>query len=819
MSFPWRLCAFLDTDGRTARIVAVVFFASAAVLADEIVLIRLLSFRFFPYFAPLVISQALLGIGGSGVALHFLRPRLARDPAASLAWAVLLSAPSYDLAFRFSQAVPFDPFSLLLQPSAWPVFAVFFALLSVPFFLGGLAAGIPFVFGPGKAGPLYAATFAGSAAGAAAAFESLSVLATESLCRVPVALALAAGLLLLFGGGKRLAPGRGAVAAGTVLLLLLPPPVLRASPYKDVEQFRRLPAAQTIAARRGPSGDLRVIYAPGIHSAPGLGLRFAGRIPPQAAIFWDGELRGIVPRKGGESPPGYLDFLPEALPYRILSRPAVLQFGLRGTEGVLAAARGGAATVTVVEPAAELVRLVGEDLLPFSGGWPAGAAPEVIVDAPRAFLARERRRFDLIEVFGVSSATFASLGVHAAGETYLLTREGVRAMFARLSSGGIVAFSGWLKIPPRESVKILHMLREELGRQGLSLSDRLLVVQGFVTFVAVVGKKPFGAAQKKAAAAFCAENGFSLVWPRAEGSAQAAAGLEERAFAEAVADAASRGKFREEGLFDLRPVTDDSPYFHRFVRPRSLPQIRRLLGGQWVPFVEWGVVFLLLSAVVSPMVAAVSLLPPALAARRAGGRTGPSAFGYFCVLGLAYMCFEISFIKAGILFLGDPMRAAAWTIGGFSFFSGLGSAVSARIARGPAAPPWLFPGIAVAATAAFLCLWSFAGTFLALAKAARLALCVLLPAPAAFLMGIPFPAAVARLAEADPSAVPLAWGANGFFSVVGAQAATAAALFAGLRATVFAGALLYLAARALFPQLAALRERAAGGGVPPSPSS
>jgi len=167
-----------------------------------------------------------------------------------------------------------------------------------------------------------------------------------------------------------------------------------------------------------------------------------------------------------------------------------------------------------------------------------------------------------------------------------------------------------------------------------------------------------------------------MVWPDAD--AKAVDSAEERALREAVSDAiAGPPGEREAGLFDLSPVTDDSPYFHRFLRLRTLPEFRRLLGSQWVPFVEWGIVFLVLSLGVSLVLAAMLLLLPAVFARDGTGKAvTASVAGYFTALGLAYMLVELTFLKAGILVLGDTIRAACLAIGGFSFFSGIGSAVS-----------------------------------------------------------------------------------------------------------------------------------------------
>ncbi|MBI5420157.1 MAG: hypothetical protein HZA60_08705 [Deltaproteobacteria bacterium] len=777
-----------------------IFLLSAAAIADEIFLIRLLSLRFWPYFVPLIISQAMLGFGAAGVATHLLRWRIARSPERVFAWLVLLAAPAFDLAFRASQAVRFDPFLLMWDTSAWPAFCGFFLLLSAPFALAGGAVVVPLSFGMGKAGPVYAANLAGSAAGALLALPAFSLVPTDSLLRIPVALGLVSGAFVLRAPEGRLSRGRIGPCVACLLLLFLPPPAPSMSPFKDMAVALRLPDAKVIAARSGPTGDYRAVFAPAMHFAPGLSMRYTGEIPPQAAVFADGELRGAAPKAGGPLPPGYLAYLPAALPYRLVQRPSVLQFGLRGTEGVLASAVNGASKVTAVESAEEYVRLIRDDLAPFSGGWPPGVAVEIRTEGHRTYLSRDKRRFDIIELADISSGTFSSLGVHAAGESFLLTREGIRAMLSHLSDRGMISSSGWLKAPPRESVKILRTFREAFTEAGLSpASERILLVRGWGSFALVARPSPFTPAEVGRARRWCETMGFGTVWPPPLSVEEG--GAEERAFREAVRAAvtgATEGSGTE--LFDLRPATDDSPYFYRFLRLGSLPEFRRLLGNQWVPFVEWGVLFLLLSLAVSLALAALFLLlPPALSGKYSTQGAIPLA-GYFSALGTAYMLVELTFLKAGILVLGDTIRAATAAIGGFTLFSGLGSALSeksgsARTMR------WIFPGIALLSAAGFLCLTGASSYLLASAGGWRASIFVASFAPAAFLMGMPFPAAVSGMSRGNARSIPLAWGINGFFSVSGASLASVAALWGGFRLSILGGALLYLLAGALYPRL------------------
>jgi hypothetical protein len=184
--------------------------------------------------------------------------------------------------------------------------------------------------------------------------------------------------------------------------------------------------------------------------------------------------------------------------------------------------------------------------------------------------------------------------------------------------------------------------------------------------------------------------------------------------------------------------------------------------------------------------------------REAGGI---SFAAYFSALGLAYMLIELTFLKIGILVLGDAIRAATAAIGGFAFFSGFGSALSGRLVSEPRMRGILFPGTALLALAGFLFLSAAKEVLLPMGEWARTAVFLLSIAPAAFFMGMPFPAGLSRLAGAASAAIPFAWGVNGFFSVAGASLATVGGLWIGFRGTVALGAVLYVIAGALFARI------------------
>lgn len=76
--------------------------------------------------------------------------------------------------------------------------------------------------------------------------------------------------------------------------------------------------------------------------------------------------------------------------------------------------------------------------------------------------------------------------------------------------------------------------------------------------------------------------------------------------------------------------------------------------------------------------------------------------------------------------------------------------------------------------------------------------CSAVLAPLAIPMGIPFPAGLRQLAEKKDDLIPWAWGANGFFSVMGSSSAVLIAISQGFTFVILAALALYLLAALLF---------------------
>ncbi|MGB5441952.1 MAG: SAM-dependent methyltransferase, partial [Gammaproteobacteria bacterium] len=87
-----------------------------------------------------------------------------------------------------------------------------------------------------------------------------------------------------------------------------------------------------------------------------------------------------------------------------------------------------------------------------------------------------------------------------------------------------------------------------------------------------------------------------------------------------------------------------------------------------------------------------------------------------------------------------------------------------------------------------------------LPDAARILISVVLIAPLAFCMGMPFPLGLGRLADYAPDLIPWAWAINGCASVISAVLAALLAIHFGFSTVIAMALVLYALALWVFPE-------------------
>jgi hypothetical protein len=267
-----------------------------------------------------------------------------------------------------------------------------------------------------------------------------------------------------------------------------------------------------------------------------------------------------------------------------------------------------------------------------------------------------------------------------------------------------------------------------------------------------------------------------------------------------------RDSFLEHYKFDLRPATDDRPYFFDFMKWRTLPELLRLRRQGAMPLIEWGPIILIVTLIQAGVLSVILIVLPLAVRRRISVSRGHIVVAaYFFALGLAFFFLEISFIQSLTLFLGHPIYAVAVVLAVFLVFAGLGAGLSDRlsqvIARTKAPIRAVEVAVAAIAASAFICLAMLPVLMTGLAAApvgVKIAGALLVIAPLAFFMGMPFPLGLAHLAARDPALVPWAWGVNGCASVISAVLATLLAVQFGFTTVIIAALGLYVLAAAVW---------------------
>ena len=811
---------------------------SAATLAYQIALMRAFSISLWHHFAYMVISIALLGFGASGTFLALWRRRDDQGPA-NFAGLAALFALSLPVCFAVAQRVPFNPFSLLWEPRQLLGLSLYYLVLFVPFFLAATAIGLLLLERARQAPRVYFFNLLGSGFGSLLAVIFLFLVPAERAVLLIYALAAGAALLVV----DALPPRRGAAVVLSLAaafyafhfggLLAIQP-----SQYKGLSVALNLPGAQILAQRSSPLGRVDILRSPAFRHAPGLSLVSPALPAPQLGVFIDAESAGAYTAfDDHRESVAFLDWTSAAAPFHLVPAAAgarVLVLGAGGGSDVLLALYHGAARIDAVELNPHVLALARREFADFTGHLFHRPQVSVHLGEARSFLEHTARhagaaQFDLIQISLLDSLAASAAGVHALNENYLYTVEALDRATGLLAPNGTLAITRWLKMPPRDSLKLFLTAVTALEARGVPRpGDHLALVRSWATATLLVKRSPFTPDEIAALKQFGDERLFDLdYFPgiRPE-DANRFNRLDRSYYFEAARDILAGGERRAALLrdypFNLAPATDDRPFFDHFFRWRALPMLLGAYGRQGLPFLEWGYLVLVATLLQAVAFSVVLILLPLLFRRlsffpdchseEAVGRRGtcftpPSRSRvalYFFGIGLGFLFLEIVLIQKFTFFLGHPLYAVVVVLAGVLVFSGVGSSLAGRLQQRGSA--FAAPARACAAVAALALLLAFLlplllPPLLGLPVAARIVITLLLLAPPALLMGMPFPLAWQRLESARPALLPWAWGINGCASVVAAVLATLLAMSFGFRVVFLSAAGFYLLAAAAAARL------------------
>ena len=742
---------------------------AACTLALQVLLTRVLSAVLAYHFSFLAISLALLGVGAGALAVY-LRGSWFEGPLEALlarwaaAFAVLLAlVPIALVRLDYSTGI-----GASLSADFVLTLTLVCVLAALPFLTAGVAIALAVRGYARWIGRVYAFDLGGAALGALGVVPLLWVVSGTTLL---VGLSLvAAAAALLFGGPRRLAVGAAVLAAIATLLaattdLYELPPHTTAAPGEQPVSVRWTPLTRVLAYP--PPGNAKI-----------------------APLFYDRIYAPVAVRRQGDPIPDWrqLSLGPQSVGYELSGPGRTLVIGGGGGRDIENAISSGQKQVDVIELNRAIRDAVDDDLREWSGAPYSLPGVSVDIGDGRSTLAGRDTKYDVIHIGFTDTLSANSAAGFALTEANLYTLEAYEEYFDHLKPGGILNVTRLHRLVGDESLRATVLALEALKREGVEHPERnVVVLLGHDIFNELFGtvlarKEPWTSAELARIRRLAEERG--------DGVAFAPGGPYKLEWAD-LARAGDHERFCHDYRLDVCPPTDERPFFFNMTRLSGLTE--KPPAGYF--FATDPLRILAVTLVILAVLCAFAFgLPLRLMPR--GKRPPASSVLFFGAIGLGFLMLEIALIQRFVLFLGFPTYALSVVLFALLAFTGIGSLISARMrAQRRALIAALSIGCLLIAAAAFglqpllrsLIEWPFE---------ARVALTVLLLAPAGLALGMAMPIGLTRLAGLHADAVPWAWAVNGIASVLASVLAVAVAITWGFAVVTLLALACYLVALA-----------------------
>ena len=794
---------------------------SAGALAYEVLLMRLFSIIQWHHFAYMIISLALLGYGASGTFLSLARLRLLAHFRQVYITNLLLFALSSISCFLLVQHLPFNPHEILWDPQQVLWLFVIYLVLALPFFFAANCIGLALSYFSSDVSRLYAADLFGAGVGSIAIVAMLFITFPDNALLVLSSLiglaAVVAWLELDLRREHKSSKVIGVLSIAVILPWVLPAnwTELVISPYKGVSQLLQVQDTRVINERSSPLGLITVVESSAIplRHAPGLSLQAEQSPPEQLAVFTDGDGMTAITRHSADIQSlTYLDDLTSALPYHLNKPEHVLILGAGGGSNVLQAQYHAVNKIDAVELNPQIVDLLQNDYADFSGGLYKPLNSNIHITEARGFVSNTKELYDLIQISLLDSFSASSAGLYALSESYLYTVEALEQYITHLKPNGYLALSRWVKLPPRDTLKLFATAIQALESMNIeSPEKRLVLIRSWQTSTLIIKNGNFTAEEINSLHRFSKPRAFDLVYYPGikETEVNRYNILQQPYFF--MGTQALLGEQREAFIYDykfkLQPATDDKPYFFDFFKWRVVPEILSLRGQGGIPLLSMGYLILVGTLIQAIVASFILIIMPLLVMR---GDIDTKNFRsaqlrslvYFSALGLAFLFIEIAFIQKFILFLHHPLYAISVVLAAFLLFAGLGSAYSKRFVKSEhtySATTGAVFAIVILGLVYVVFLETIFNSLFGAPTILKILISGILIAPLAFCMGMPFPMGLTRLSKTAANMIPWVWGVNGCASVISAVLATLLAIHFGFTAVVLIALCFYIIAAKVQP--------------------
>jgi len=809
------------------------FFISAALLAFEISLMRILKVEGFGNLTFSAIALALTGFGAGGTIIFLFNNLFKGKEYPVSFFCSILFVFFLGTGFYLSGHISFDPLQVVWDKRQLLKLLIRFIIYTIPFTTGSI--NVVLAFQVAKAGRVYFFNLLGSSWGIISVLLGLYIFSPENIIALPLIFGFFSGISLLFlktkenlksnrisGFQKKRkldiskyheinkTSNRSIINVSICLLftvtgfLLFLKGQVVMLPYKGIQLALNLPDAEVIKHHFSPFGTLKVVKSKYIRKAPGMSLGYEAGLPEQVAVFLDGDSLSIIDIFKTPQEINYLNYQTQSAPYVLHQNPRVLVLGLGGGVPVERAFLNSASRVTVAEENPYLIKMV-KKFWEEQPLWPFQKEKvDIVNNSGRNYLIQSGSTWDIIELSIPDTSVSSIGGIYAADTNYNLTIEAFSNYLKHTSPHGMVSITLYLKNPPRNLLKTINNTSKALTSMGKYPARCTVVIRGWATATLLVKKQPFTPQEINKIKKFARTMMFDTVYYPGipSGVSNQYNIVKNDLYYKGVSAIMQKDeKFIQSYLFNIYETTDNRPYFSYFFRVGKLGELLSQIGEKWVLVVEGGYVVLFTTFITVSAVAFIFIFFPLLFAGKRIKKGKLKILLYFTFIALGYMFIEIVYIEKMSRFLANPLYSSSATIAALLVFSGIGAFLSDRIPRGPIRKRVLVFTILFIAVY-FISLVYFSGNIMQKITKNPLSIKMLVSAillsPLGFAMGIPFPAAMETIKYRRDDSVPWAWSVNGYFSVVASSGVVLMASSTGFLLTGILACSFYLLAMLIF---------------------
>lgn len=792
-----------------------VFLIAMATLIIEVLLTRITSVVAWYHLAFFVISLAMLGMT-AGAVVVFVRPKWFRDEDITrrLVQGSGLLAILMPLGVWAALQIPLEP---ITSAASFAETLGYGTALAIPFTVSGVVLTLALTRAGMPPGIVYGVDLVGAAAGCVVVIPLLDLVDAPSGILIASGLAAASGYAFAHGGKAAVSSGQmRALLALTVVLvgggignaasdggLVYPRYVKGFEDLRSIHAFRewntysRVTVDDTIEVPPA-------LWAPSRKLPP----EFAQPIP-QRFVKIDGAagtmMAGLDTNPDDDLPgaPNMHEYLAwDVTSFAHLLRPhgPAAVIGVGGGRDVLEAVRVGHDKVVGVELNDLIVHLHEGPMREFSG---IADLPGVTLvnDEARSFMARDQQRYRVLTMSLIDTWAATGAGAYALSENGLYTVEAWRIFLSRLEPKGIFTVSRWYKpSSPGETARMLGLAMETLWSLGVKEPRKhIVLLQNQAIATLLVSALPFSDKDIDRVQRQAVKRGYNmLLTPR-----RLPLNPMLRELAE-FTDRDAMWAWAESQDLDFTPPTDERPFFFNMLRPGAWLTHGEDLGELDHAFLGnlYATQTLIYATVASTVLTFFAVVIPLLWRRKdlSGYRLADvgASCGYFALIGLGFMFVEMGLLSRLNVFIGHPTLALASLLGGIIFFTGVGSLLSGKVPMDHPLVARLYPLLpALLVVGVALTLDPIMQSLASAPTATRVFAGVAVVGVPALGMGLGFPLGLrlvsALSGEGRPDLGPWMWGVNGACGVVASGLALTCSMAWGIAATLYAGAVCYVA--------------------------